>query len=161
MTDPNTEAPDIAGLVERLRGMFTNTDLALFNEAARALEALQAERKELEAIFDLRWNADMRAIKDWQEITGQELTMPDHADLCVFLMGLVETGEKTNENLNATIASLREALEEAKSEAYRCADVQGGGLYRTQGFGKIHTIAAQALAREHPDNGTTEEESSR
>ena len=41
---------------------------------------------ELEASFNLRWGADMRAIKRWQEATGNTLVWPDHADLCVWLM---------------------------------------------------------------------------
>lgn len=37
--------------------------------------------------FDLRWKADMRAIKRWQEAhPGNDLTWPDHADLCVWLL---------------------------------------------------------------------------
>ena len=41
---------------------------------------------ELDATFDLRWKADMRAIKAWQAETGRDLTWPDHADLCVWLL---------------------------------------------------------------------------
>lgn len=42
---------------------------------------------ELEALFDMRWAADMRAIKRWQAAgTGRELTWPDHADLVVWLL---------------------------------------------------------------------------
>lgn len=37
--------------------------------------------------FDMRWNADMRAIKLWQAAhPGNENVWPDHADLCVWLM---------------------------------------------------------------------------
>lgn len=46
---------------------------------------------ELEAIFDLRWKADMRAIKLWQDAhPGQELTWPDHTDLVVWFMELFD-----------------------------------------------------------------------
>ncbi len=45
------------------------------------------EAKEHGASFDLRWNADQRAIKLWQEATGRTLVWPDHADLCVWLLG--------------------------------------------------------------------------
>lgn len=46
-----------------------------------------AERAEtLDRTFDLRWSADMRAIKRWQERTGRTLTHPDHADLVVWLL---------------------------------------------------------------------------
>lgn len=43
--------------------------------------------EEMETIFDLRWSADMRAIKRWQTANpGNDLTWPDHADLVVWLM---------------------------------------------------------------------------
>jgi len=47
-----------------------------------------AERiEELEATFDLRWKADMRAIKRWQEAhPGNDLTWPDHADMVVWML---------------------------------------------------------------------------
>ena len=47
--------------------------------------------EELRATFDLRWKADMRAIKRWQAAhPGNELTWPDHADMVVWLLGEVE-----------------------------------------------------------------------
>lgn len=49
-------------------------------------ERLLGEVVELQASADLRWKADMRAIKRWQEATGRDDVWPDHADLCVFLM---------------------------------------------------------------------------
>ncbi len=48
------------------------------------------ENRELEMMFDLRHNADMRAIKAWQKATGETLTMPDQADLCVWLMDQID-----------------------------------------------------------------------
>ncbi len=54
--------------------------------AFAALEEIEREEAEDAASFDLRWNADMRAIKRWQEATGRTLTWPDHADLCVWLL---------------------------------------------------------------------------
>lgn len=48
--------------------------------------ALAVERDALQASADIRWKADMRAIKKWQEATGKTLVWPDHADLCVWLM---------------------------------------------------------------------------
>ncbi len=50
------------------------------------LKALREEVAEREASFNLRWKADMRAIKRWQAATGEELTWPDHADLVVWLL---------------------------------------------------------------------------
>jgi len=57
------------------------------------LDAAIAERDELrrtneglQLTFDLRWKADQRAIKRWQDATGKKLTWPDHADLVVWLL---------------------------------------------------------------------------
>ncbi len=41
---------------------------------------------ELEDTFDLRWAADMRAIKQWRVVHPEKpMTWPDHADLVVWL----------------------------------------------------------------------------
>lgn len=69
------------------------SDILLMRYKARA-EALSAEVAEQQAAFDLRWNADMRAIKKWQRETGRDLTWPDHTDLCVWLIKRVEALEK-------------------------------------------------------------------
>lgn len=46
---------------------------------------------ELESLFDLRWAADMRAIKRWQEGHPERKRIwPDHADLVVWLLERVE-----------------------------------------------------------------------
>jgi hypothetical protein len=42
---------------------------------------------ELQRTFDLRWDADMRAIKRWQAANpGNDLVWPDRADLVVWLL---------------------------------------------------------------------------
>lgn len=52
---------------------------------------LQDRIDELERGFDLRWKADMRAIKRWQKAhPGNDLCWPDHADLCVWLLEQLE-----------------------------------------------------------------------
>lgn len=57
----------------------------------RSLETEQQEHRDLQATFDLRHKADMRAIKRWQEAhPGKELTWPDHADLVCWLMEQIE-----------------------------------------------------------------------
>jgi hypothetical protein len=51
----------------------------------------EVELKELRATFNLRWAADMRAIKRWQKAhPGNDLTWPDHADMVVWLLGEVD-----------------------------------------------------------------------
>ena len=48
---------------------------------------IQSELEEYKASFDLRWNADMRAIKRWQEAhPDRKHVWPDHADMCAWLM---------------------------------------------------------------------------
>lgn len=57
------------------------------HRAAATLRALLAERDEIQATFDLRWQADMRAMKQWQAAhPGNELVWPDHADMVVWLL---------------------------------------------------------------------------
>jgi hypothetical protein len=59
--------------------------------AARAILKLWEHVRELEAGFDLRWNADMRAVRRWREGNpGNELVLPDHADLVVWLLEQLE-----------------------------------------------------------------------
>lgn len=41
----------------------------------------------------MRWNADMRAIKRWQDATGERLTWPDHADLVVWLLEQLDAAQ--------------------------------------------------------------------
>lgn len=54
---------------------------------------------ELEAIFDMRHRADMRAVARWRAAApGRELKQPDHADLVVFLLGELEAARPQEEN---------------------------------------------------------------
>ena len=52
-----------------------------------------------QASFDLRWKADMRAIKQWHESGGDKLVWPDHADLCVWLLSENDRLIKQNKSL--------------------------------------------------------------
>jgi hypothetical protein len=46
-----------------------------------------ADKSQLQRTFDLRWDADMRAIKRWQAANpGNDLVWPDRADLVVWLL---------------------------------------------------------------------------
>ena len=70
---------------------------------------MKAELEEMQATFDLRWKADQRAIKRWQEAhPGNDLTWPDHADMVVWLLGEVE-------RLSSLADSLGEDLQNAIS----------------------------------------------
>lgn len=78
-----------------------NTDyelmqMSLFERRAWIRRAVAAEKElaEMNAGFELRWNADMRAIKKWQEETGRTMEWPDHADLCCWLMSKLDEKER-------------------------------------------------------------------
>lgn len=68
------------------------TKYATDDDFRRAVLAVEREAtKDLQATFDLRWKADMRAIKMWQAAhPGNELVWPDHADLVVWLLEQLE-----------------------------------------------------------------------
>ena len=72
-------------LVKRLRkGGSYEVDMVVMEEAACCIE-------ELEQLFDLRWAADMRAIKAWQIAhPDQPRTWPDHADLGTWCLSRIE-----------------------------------------------------------------------
>ena len=57
--------------------------------------ALLEENVELQKSFDLRWKADMRAIKRWREAhPGKENIWPDHADLVVWLLEQLDASDR-------------------------------------------------------------------
>ncbi len=60
---------------------------------AEQMQTLQAHILDMEQSVDLRHNADMRAIKRWQETTGRHLVWPDHADMCVWLLERLDEAE--------------------------------------------------------------------
>lgn len=63
---------------------------AAWSAQSSRIAELQADAEHHDKSFDLRWNADMRASKRWQEATGKTMTLPDYADLCVWLLGQLE-----------------------------------------------------------------------
>lgn len=71
---------------------------------SKRVTELEGEVAEREQSFNLRWDADMRASKRWQVVTGKTLTLPDHADLCVWLLGRLERAE------NEAAGTARDAL---------------------------------------------------
>ena len=93
-------------LVKRLRkGGSYEVDMVVMEEAAYCIE-------ELEQLFDLRWAADMRAIKAWQIAhPDQPRTWPDHADLGTWCLSRIEKLEAALRSIaaNACCDSCREA----------------------------------------------------
>lgn len=81
------------------------------------VERLKEELAQRAASFDLRWKADMRAIKRWKEAgPDRDLTWPDHADLCVWLLEEIErlkAGKFTPDELQGLCHGLTEEDEQA------------------------------------------------
>lgn len=75
---------------------------------AVVIELTDASWEEYGHGFRLRWDADMRAIRRWQEATGKELVWPDHADLVVWLLEQLE------------LAEAKSAIAEPKGEVVYC-----------------------------------------
>lgn len=66
--------------------------------AVNALPDLLDETEDYRAFFELRWDADLRAIKRWQDAhPGGELVWPDHADLVIWLLDRIERLEAVAE----------------------------------------------------------------
>jgi hypothetical protein len=83
MTDPTHSLP------ERLRAAVEELldDSPDHNRLADLIEEAAEDIESYDQSFDLRWKADMRAIKRWQEAhPGNDLVWPDHADLVVWLL---------------------------------------------------------------------------
>jgi hypothetical protein len=96
-------------------------------EHGAALLAMAEECIELQATFDLRWKADMRAIKRWQEAhPDRKNVWPDHADMVVWLLeelgpGPLDLGDCDSCGAPATV----ERHSSFKSEFY-CAKCDPG-----------------------------------
>lgn len=69
---------------------------AKFYGFVRALvQKAEAERDELQQVFDLQWEADQRAIKRWQAAhPGHDMVWPDRADMVLWLMEQHSTDQK-------------------------------------------------------------------
>ena len=91
----------------------TNDDLSEpgSDERRRHIQRLDVMREaamrlaEFERMFDVRFDADMRAIKRWQALSGKTLNWPEHADLCVWLLERLEDAER-GPFLNITLQPL-------------------------------------------------------
>ena len=105
----------------------SGADLA--TDALDALAKVTEALTEHEALFNRRSRADDRAIKLWQERTGEDLTFPDHADLVVFLLEKHErlrTDVKMYESIQSdTVAMVHSREAVARAAAIRqCAEVR-------------------------------------
>lgn len=78
-----------ASLVAEAEGRAAFKRLTEYNDALAAeRDTLKADLADLQRTFDLRWDADQRAIKRWQAAhpTLQEVVWPDRADMVVWLL---------------------------------------------------------------------------
>lgn len=66
-------------------------------ELERENRRLREELEGMKRTFDLRWKADRRATRRWQEANpGNDLVWPDHADMVVFLLGELDRARTSN-----------------------------------------------------------------
>ncbi len=68
---------------------------------------LRQELDEKACTFNLRWKADMRAIKMWRAATGRTLEWPDHADLVVWLLQQIRRRDRMIRNMFQLIRTVR------------------------------------------------------
>ena len=69
---------------------------------------------DLKAVFDLCYEADMRAIKKWQDATGKSLVWPDSANLTGWLLEQIDKLEEDLEDCRNERDDLEEQLEEVR-----------------------------------------------
>lgn len=86
----NTQTPETDAFLQRHRQHNEDemeTTIEFLKEMERKLDAARAELCEFDHTFALRRDADMRAIDRWRKAhPGNDLALPDHADLVVWLL---------------------------------------------------------------------------
>ena len=98
--------------------------MALSKESQMILNRTDAsDAAELQATFDLRWQADQRAIKKWQAAhPGNDLVWPDHADMVVWLLEQLDAPKENAFDYNDTM--LEAAIDQAVAkEREQCAKI--------------------------------------
>lgn len=79
-------------------------------ETKDILEHASSELDEIQRLFELRYAADMRAIKRWEDATGKTLIWPDHADLVVWLLNRLESARGPTEELRQIHSTLDKVI---------------------------------------------------
>lgn len=70
--------------------------------------AMRGERDELQATFDMQWEADKRGIKKWQGLHPERnLTWPDRANFVVWLLHKLEAAEDQRDRAWASMEQER------------------------------------------------------
>lgn len=99
---------------------YSPSRVALVEPALEALDVARAEIAGMRRTFDLRWEADMRAIKRWQAAgEDRDLIWPDRADMVVLLLEQDEALRQETASLQAELAKWNRAraIEEAEVRA--------------------------------------------
>jgi hypothetical protein len=121
-----------------------SADSARADALAQEVERLREERDELQAVFDLRWEADMRAISKWRDAgPGRELTLPDHVDLVIFLFEWVE-------ELLGALEPFAKFAEKAERFVQGRADFGGSPIMPTKHFRLADFRRARAAFGDRP-----------
>ncbi len=72
------------------------------------LKAAHNELLELNSLFNIQWEATQKAIKMWQDKTGETNIWPDHKELLLFLMDKVYKKVHKQEPPQSHIPALEE-----------------------------------------------------
>lgn len=116
---------ELADELERLAGEATpySTSDALTTALVNNLPAIIAalrEVDELNRVFDMKWEADRRATKRWQEAhPGNDNVWPDRADMVVWLMDQHEAALRQPRMDEETVERVARAIYETVPENYR------------------------------------------
>jgi predicted nucleic acid-binding Zn-ribbon protein len=79
---------EIAALKDRIKELEGQVSYAR-HERNKALNEIDGYK----STFDVRWQAQMRAVTRWQEETGKKEFWPGHEDLCLWLMRKLEASK--------------------------------------------------------------------
>lgn len=63
-----------------------DTAMALADICKQELQKGMEELQGLRATFNVRWQAQLRAVDFWEKETGQKLMWPKQEDLCLWLL---------------------------------------------------------------------------
>lgn len=89
-------------------------------EATAMVKEIHDEVADLRRLFDLRRDADGRAVRRWRKAgLGRDLTIPDHADLVVWLLSQIELSEARIKTEDSATSTFKDALIEALARADR------------------------------------------
>ena len=107
------------------------------------------DAEDYERTFDLRWKADMRAIDRWRRANpGKELTLPDHADLVVWLLDKMDAAREALKPFAEFAPKVNEFIDRAASVAN---DDPRKALMPTKHFRRSHFEKAAEIVRDLTD----------